>query len=150
MNGVFVMHPAKNPCISYPTTMQSWAKASSYGGDSVFFWENEAPTHSHGAVLVSPEDLSNLKRLILMVIQYCLGRNDICASCGAGGADIKKEPGKGVGSHYRCTKCSFLSVSSYCFNCRKPIVKNAAWWSYHDLHPTEVWNIKCPACGSLL
>ncbi len=149
-NGVFVMHPAKNPCISHPTTMQSWAKASSYGGDSVFSWEKEPPVHTHGAVLVSAADLSNIKRLVLMVIQYSLGRSDICASCGAGGAHVEKSPGKGVGFHSHCTKCNFLSVRSHCFNCKKSIVKNAAWWSYHDLHPTEVWNIKCPACGSLL
>jgi len=149
-NGVFVLHPTKNPCISSPTTMQSWAKTSSYGGDSVFFWEKNPPVHRHGAVLVSVGDLSNLNRLILMVIQYQLGRYDICASCGAGGADIEKSSGRGVGSHYRCTKCNFLTVKSHCFNCKHLIVKNAAWWSYHDLHPTEVWNVKCPACGVLL
>ncbi len=149
-NGVFIMHPTKDACISNPTSMQSWAKASSYGGDSVFFWEKEAPVHSHGAVLVSPEDLSNMKRLILMVIQYSLGRNDICASCGAGGADILQTKGNGVGFHYRCTKCNFLSVTSYCSSCKHSIVKNGAWWSYHDLHPTDIWNIKCPACRSLL
>jgi hypothetical protein len=147
---VFVMHPTRKPCISNPTTMQSWAKESAYGGDSVFFWENEPPLHRHGAVRVSVGDFSNIKRLILMVIQYKLGRKDICASCGAGGDVVVKSSGKGVGSYYRCIKCNFLSVSSHCFNCKKSIVKNAAWWSYHDLHPTDVWNIKCPTCGSLL
>jgi hypothetical protein len=163
-NSVFILHSVKRcgceQCaepdsqrgpITQPTTLQSWANASAYGGDAVFSWEKERPEHRHGAVMVRPEAaLPNLRRLVLMLIQFGLGRNDICASCGSGGSDITAQQGGGVGMHYRCGKCGFLSVSSHCFNCKKPIVKNQAWWSYHDLHPTDVWNIKCWACGSLL
>lgn len=164
LNRVFIMHSA-NRCrceicmnagttrgpITQPTTLQSWAVASAYGGDSVFAWETERPKHFHGAVLVRPEaSLPDLRRLFLMLIQYGLGRSDICASCGCGGSTIIAQQGQGVGTHYRCTKCGFLSVTSHCFNCKKPLIKNQAWWSYHDLHPTDVWNIKCCSCGSLL
>jgi pyrethroid hydrolase len=153
-NRVFVMHPTRDACITYQTTMQSWAKNSAYGGDSVFFWEDVPPVHMHGAVFINPSDMSNLKRLILMIIQFDLERNDICASCCAGGQDVavKVSETRGGNPRYECTckKCHFLSLRSVCHNCKKPIVKNAAWWSYHDLHPTDVWNIKCPACGSLL
>lgn len=163
-NSVFILHSV-NRCrceqcaepdsqrgpITQPTTLQSWANASAYGGDAVFSWEKERPEHRNGAVMVRPEAaLPNLRRLVLMLIQFGLGRNDICASCGSGGSDITAQQGGGVGMHYRCGKGGFLSVSSHCFNCKKPIVKNQAWWSYHDLHPTDVWNIKCWACGSLL
>jgi len=163
-NHVFVMHSVKTcrcaECnvaeegkgpVTQPTTLQSWASASAYGGDSVFSWETERPEHRHGAVMVRPEaSLSDLRRLILQIIQFGLDRNDICASCGAGGDDIVEEPGHGVGVHHKCTKCDFLSVRSHCYNCRQRIVKNQAWWTYHDLHPTDVWNVKCWACGSLL
>lgn len=150
-NSVFILHPSKNRCVTNPTTHQQWATSSSLGGDSVFNWEGlESPDHSFGAVLVRPYDLTNLKRLILLMIQYDLGRMDICPSCGAGGALMETVQGRGVGVHWRCQKCQFLSVSSHCFSCWHDLVKNGVIWTYHDLHPTEVWNVKCPACGALL
>lgn len=148
-NRVFVLH-ASQDCIAQPTTIQPWANSSTYGGDKVFSWESQSPQHRYGGVLIRPEETAHLKRLILMLIQQDLNRHDICASCGAGGKDVWAKPGSGKGEYHRCTKCGFLSVSSHCYNCKKPIMKNQAWWTYHDLHPTDVWNIKCCACGSLL
>lgn len=148
-NSVFVLH-ASSQCIAQPTTIQSWATASAYGGDILFAWENERPKHRHGAVLIRPGEAAHLKRLILLFIQQDLKRTDICASCGSGGSDVVNQPGRGVGDSHKCNKCGFFSVSSHCYNCKEDIVKNQAWWTYHDLHPTDVWNIKCCACGSLL
>lgn len=148
-NSVFVLH-ASHECITQPTTLQSWASASSYGGDIVFSWESERPKHRHGCVLLRPGDTAHLKRLILLLLQHDLHRYDICAACGSGGVDINVEDGRGVGIQYRCKKCGFFSVISHCYNCKDPIAKNQAWWTFHDLHPTDVWNIKCCSCGALL
>lgn len=146
---VFIMHASQN-CISEPTTLQSWARSSAYGGDKVFAWETERPVHTHGAIQLRLGDTTNLKRLVLMLIQYGLQRDDICPSCGSGGSDIKNEASKGWGQYHRCTKCNFLSVRSHCCSCKRSLVKNQAWWTYHDLHPSDIWNIKCSSCGAIL
>ncbi len=158
-NHVFIMH-ASQTGITRPTTTQAWAKASSYGGDAVYYWEVEGesgivkPKHMHGAVMVRPYDLTHLKRLVLMLIQLGLGVVDICASCGSGGTDIdiRHERTKGGNAKYwsTCKKCQFVSVKTVCASCHKDLVKNQASWSYHDLHPTSSWNVKCWNCGTLL
>lgn len=167
-NSVFVLHSVdKCHCdacihsdfprgpITHPTTLQHWANSSSYGGDAVFSWENVPPEHQRGAILVRPDaSLPNLRRLFLMLIQFGLGRKDICASCAAGADEIEiiERPTEGGATKYecKCRICGFISIRSHCYNCRQRLFKNQAWWSYHDLHPTNVWNTKCWECGALL
>lgn len=148
-NSVFVLH-ASRECIAQPTTLQPWATASSYGGDIVFAWESERPRHRQGCILMRPGETAHLKRLIILLLQRDLKRSDVCAACGSGGADVEVGVGHGVGEPHRCKKCGFFSIISHCFNCKEPIAKNQAWWTFHDLHPTDVWNIKCCSCGALL
>lgn len=158
-NLVFIMHACRTG-IARPTTTQPWAKASSYGGDAVFYWEVDAgegirkPEHKHGAVMVRPYDSTHLKRLVLMLIQFELEVAAVCASCGSGGEDIQIQPETTAGGNtkYLCTckKCRFLSVKTLCATCGEDILKNQASWSYHDLHPVNPWNIKCWSCGTLL
>ncbi len=158
-NLVFIMHASKTG-VARPTTLQPWAKSSSYGGDAVYYWEVDAasriskPKHRHGAVMVRPYDSSHLKRLILMLIQFGLGVRDFCPSCGSGGqaVNVDETKTKGGNPKYACTcrKCQFLSVRTVCAGCGKEIIKNQASWSYHDLHPVDPWNIKCWNCGVLL
>ena len=159
VNRVFIMHACQTG-IAKPTTTQSWAKASSYGGDAVYYWEVEGPfgikkpKHYHGSVMIRPYDSTNLKRLVLMLIQFGLGVIDVCASCGSGGEDVHIQPAQTAGGNtkYLCTckKCKFLSVKTICAGCKQNLVKNQASWSYHDLHPVNPWNIKCWSCGTLL
>lgn len=158
-NIVFIMHACLNP-ITRPTTSQPWAKASSYGGDAVYYWEVEGASglnkakHRHGAVMVRPYDTKHLKRLVLMLIQFELGVIDICPSCGSGGQDIKIEQQLTDGGNPKysceCRRCGFTSVKSLCVCCKEDLYKNQASWSYHDLHPVNPWNIKCWSCGTLL
>ncbi len=158
-NVVFIMHACKTG-VAYPTTLQSWAKASSYGGDAVYYWEVEGergitkPKHRHGAIMVRPYDSSHLKRLVLMLIQFGLRVNNLCASCGSGGDDmaVREETTAGGRTKYLCTckKCRFITVRTVCAGCKRSIYKNQASWSYHDLNPLEPWNIKCWSCGTLL
>lgn len=159
VNRVFIMHACQTG-IARPTTTQPWAKASSYGGDAVYYWEVEGPfgikkpEHWHGSVMVRPYDSTHLKRLVLMLIQFGLGVIDVCASCGSGGNDVHIQPEQTAGGNtkYLCTckKCRFLSVKTICAGCGENLVKNQASWSYHDLHPVNPWNIKCWSCGTLL
>ena len=158
-NRVFIMHACQTG-VARPTTIQPWAKASSYGGDAVYYWEIESehgirkPEHWHGAVMVRPYDSTHLKRLVLMLVQFGLGVLDLCASCGSGGkdVDVEEKPTAGGKTKYYCTckKCRFFSVKSCCAGCGEGIFKNQASWSYHDLHPVNPWNIKCWSCGTLL
>lgn len=158
-NLVFIMHACQSP-IARPTTSQSWAKASSYGGDAVYYWEVEGSSgiekakHRHGAVMVRPYDTTHLKRLVLMLIQFELDVIGICASCGSGGQDIDVEIQITAGGNLKylceCRKCHFTSVKSLCAGCKEKIFKNQSTWSYHDLDPVEPWNIKCWSCGTLL
>ena len=158
-NLVFIMHASQNS-VTTPTTGQSWAKSSSYGGDAVYYWEAggsygiRKPKHKHGAVMVRPYDTTHLKRLVLMLIQFNLDVEDICASCGSGGQDIYIRRQRTAGGNEKlsceCRKCHFTSVKSLCAGCKNTIFKNQASWSYHDLHPVNPWNIKCWSCGTLL
>lgn len=158
-NSVFIMHACQTG-VTRPTTTQPWAKASSYGGDAVFYWDVEdasgviKPKHRHGAVMVRPYDLTHLKRLVLMLIQFGLGVINFCPSCGSGGGDIdideKVTAGGNIKYECHCRKCHFLSVRTVCAGCGKPLYKNQASWSYHDLNPLQPWNIKCWNCGTLL
>lgn len=154
-NLVFVLHSSQN-CITFPTTLQPWASSTACGGDSVFHWdrEGEKPRHRYGAVRLRPHDSSHLKLVVLRLVQLGLGRKDICASCGAGGRDIiiSTETTRGGYEKYlcHCSRCSFLTVRTHCINCGSRLFKNQGYWTYDDLHPTEVWNNKCWSCGTLL
>jgi hypothetical protein len=156
---VFILH-ASTAVIARPTTVQPWSSASSYGGDAVFHWECSdetgfnKPEHRHGAVMLRPHDSSHLKRLVLMLIQFHLDRADVCGSCGSGPGQMLFEelPTAGKRSKYycHCKTCSFMSVKTICAECKNTIYKNQGSWTYHDLHPVDVWNIKCWRCGTLL
>ena len=155
-NRVFVLHSSLE-CIAHPTTVQPWAAGTSCGGDAVFHWDSSAksmPRHGYGAVMLRPHDLSHLKLIILRLIQLGLGRKDICASCGAGGGDITVTEDKTEGQKVKflctCSKCSFVTRRTHCVSCGAALYKNQGYWTYHDLHPTKIWNSKCWACGTLL
>lgn len=158
-NLVFIMHACQDS-VTRPTTSQPWAKASSYGGDAVYYWEVDGASglekakHRHGAVMVRPYVTTHLKRLVLMLIQFELDVIGICASCGSGGQDIGVKIQTTAGGNIKylceCRKCHFTSVKSLCAGCKEKIFKNQSTWSYHDLDPVEPWNIKCWSCGTLL
>jgi len=155
-NRVFVLHSSPE-CVTHPTTVQPWSGATSCGGDAVFHWDSSAksmPRHGYGAVMLRPHDLSHLKLIILRLIQLGLGRKDICASCGAGGTDVQVIEEKTEAGNPKflctCTKCSFVTMRTRCLSCGAALFKNQGYWTYHDLHPTKIWNSKCWACGTLL
>lgn len=152
-NRVFLLHSSRD-CIASPTTIQPWASSTACGGDAVFYWDKgiDKPMHCYGAAMLRPHDSSHLKLLILRLIQLGLGRGDICASCGAGGDEIQTTPipiPSGYKYHCKCSRCSFLTVQSRCHKCGSPLFKNQGYWTYHDLHPIDPWNIKCWACGAM-
>jgi len=49
-----------------------------------------------------------------------------------------------------CSECEQMQVYNHCSsrNHQSRIIKNGLYWSYHSARAIEMFNIKCPECGS--
>ncbi|NCD34472.1 MAG: hypothetical protein EOL87_13795 [Spartobacteria bacterium] len=163
---VFILHSSPN-CIATPSTLQSWAKSSYYGGNAVFGWQKQfaldedegivsmdMPGHACGAVMVRPYRFGDLKRLLLLFFQMGESEIRLCPSCGSSGDAISVIEDRTIGGNKRlectCKQCNFFFVRTLCHNCKNFLYKNQTTWTYHDLNPVDPWNIKCWSCGSWL
>lgn len=162
-NAVFVLHPSKD-AIPRPTTFQEWAASSYYGGERVFEWQENAPNHQQGGILVRPQQRDDIKRLIAMLLSYPGEENQgvykdtnmveqqlFCVVCGESKiSEIEPQESRDSKGHwYRCSngQCGHFMVLHYCGTCGHRLWKHGSYWTFHDTHPLSPYNIKCPNCG---
>ena len=125
-------------------------------------------------------DLDEFQRLIGMFLQFGIENNQLqrssddvesvnfCVACGShsltkienknnddediyddevSSSKSDKKP-KPIG--YQCNDCKHFTTYNHCYNCGTRLIKNGAYWTYHSQKPMQPFNIKCPACESLL
>lgn len=182
---IFVVHPAQG-AIRRPRTSprQSWGKSSFYGGSWPPDWKflteetnaektrwagRRTPNHRLGALLMKPlsdesaTDTDNLRRLVLMVLEYGSQSQEqlFCSACGSTDIDteIREARLKPTFVH-TCRRCNERAYYNHCNNkeCdqasharkRANLYKHGAYWTFHDYDPVDPYNIRCPQCGSTL
>jgi pyrethroid hydrolase len=167
-NFVFILHPAQGTIID-KVSPQSWADNSYLGELKLFDWDSDLRKnnyHQYGSVCISPVFrlgyLDELQRLIGMFLQYGIEIYDksstsddvssfnFCIACGShklkninGAPNLKAR-------RYMCEDCGHFTSYNHCNKCGTKLIKNGEYWSYHSHMPIEPFNIKCPACESLL
>lgn len=165
---VFVLHPGPSPAAA--------ERAEDYGhlGGSYMVpevekrkpWDQAPPDHRYGAVLVRPGLGDPLIRLILMHLY--LGLDDscdvytkrspewplICPACG--GTEMTHEPPPGTWTTHHpgrarwCVGCGQMLVWNFSGGCGTHLYKLGGHWTFHDTHPLNPYNIRCPHCGDFM
>ncbi|AUB80560.1 hypothetical protein THSYN_06070 [Candidatus Thiodictyon syntrophicum] len=167
-NRVFVLHPGRGA--------DSGAAGSAYchyGGAHLVpeaetrpVWDQENPDHRHGAVLLRPGVSDPLARLILMHLYLglddSLGAYDnrspryplICPACG--GTEMMDRPPPGTPETDRpgracwCRACGRMLVWNVSAGCGTHLFKLGGYWTFHETHPLDPYNICCPHCGDYM
>lgn len=167
-NRVFVLHTGNGP--------DAAARVGDYchlGGSHLVAdaqdrkpWDQSPPDHRYGAVLLRPGITDPLIRLILMHLY--LGLDDsrdvytkrspyyplICPACG--GVEMTVEPPPGTretihrGRARWCTGCGRMLVWNYSSGCGTHLFKLGGYWTFHETHPLNPYNIRCPHCGDYM
>ncbi len=165
---VFVLHPGSGP--------DAGARVAEYchlGGSHLIAvaeerkpWDQLPPDHRYGVVLLRPGVTDPLIRLVLMHLY--LGLDDslgaytnrtpvyplICPACG--GAKMTDEPPPGTpetdhpGRARWCTGCGRMLVWNYSGGCGTHLYKLGGYWTFHETHPLNPYNIRCPHCGDYI
>jgi pyrethroid hydrolase len=167
-NFVFILHPAQGTIID-KVSPQSWADNSYLGELKLFDWDSDLRKnhyHQYGSVCISPVlrlgYLDELQRLIGMFLQYGIENYDkssrsddvssfnFCLACGSHKLKIINGASNFKASRYMCEDCGHFTSYNHCNKCGTKLIKNGEYWSYHSHMPIEPFNIKCPACESLL
>lgn len=167
-NRVFVLHPGRGADAGAPGSGYCH-----YGGahmvpeaDDRPAWDQGNPDHRHGAILLRPGVADPLARLILMHLY--LGLDDsldaykrspryplICPACG--GAEMTDRPPAGTPNTDRpspracwCAACGRMLVWNYSGGCGTHVFKLGGYWTFHETHPLNPYNICCPHCGDYM
>ncbi|MEY6431506.1 hypothetical protein ABC977_03685 [Thioalkalicoccus limnaeus] len=165
---VFVLHPGSGP--------DATARVADYchlGGSPLVAnsegrkpWDQAPPDHRYGAVLLRPGVTDPLIRLILMHVY--LGLEDslgaytnrspsyplICPACG--GAEMTHEPPPGTletkhpGRAQWCIGCGRMLVWNFSGGCGTHLFKLGGYWTFHETHPLNPYDIRCPHCGDYM
>jgi hypothetical protein len=126
-------------------------------------WDQGPPNHMRGAVLLRPGVTDPLIRLILMHLY--LGLDDslsaydsrppafrpVCPTCG--GAEMTDQPPPDTrstdhpGRAQWCVRCDQMVVWNYSGGCGTHLWKLGGYWTFHETHPLNPYNILCPHCG---
>lgn len=165
---VFVLHPGGGP-----DAVRQVADYCHFGGSHLVAdeerrkpWDQSPPDHRYGAVMLRPGVSDPLIRLILMHIYLglddSLGNFDnqapahplICPACG--GVEMTKEPPPGTprtdrrGRAQWCARCGRMLVWNFSGGCGTHLFKLGGYWTFHDAHPLNPYNIRCPHCGDYM
>ena len=182
---IFVLHPAQG-AVRRPRTSprQSWGKSSFYGGSWPPDWKflteqsraektrwagRRTPNHRLGALLMKPlsdesaTDTDNLRRLVLMMLEYGSQSQEqlFCSACGSTDIETKSRPARLKPTYvHTCRRCHERAYYNHCNNkeCdqatpthkRANLYKHGQYWTFHDFDPVDPYNIRCPQCGSTL
>jgi len=169
-NRVFVLHPGRDS-----DSTRDWRRYCHYG--AWYFrpeldpsarpdWDRENPDHRHGAVLLRPGAGDHLIRLLTMHLYLGLddslgGYNEyaphfppVCPACG--GRDLSEESPlesrqtNHVGTSLWCKDCGQMIVRNASGGCGTRLWKLGSYWTFHETHPLNPYNIKCPHCGDYM
>jgi len=165
---VFVLHPGPGPAAA-----QRVDDYCHLGGSYLVRnaedrkpWDDGHPDHRYGAVLMRPGTTDPLIRLILMHLY--IGLDDtlgayakqspawplICPACG--GAEMTREPPPGTGTTDHpgraswCVGCGRMLVWNFSGGCGTHLFKLGGYWTFHETHPLNPYNIRCPHCGDYM
>jgi hypothetical protein len=155
---VFVLHPGYDD-----DSVRDWRRFCRYGGghfsvdpDRRPEWDQAAPDHRCGVVLLRPGDMDPLIRLITMHLYLGLPHQDdrlvpFCPSC-RGDALTAPEHSQGRSAGQRCQAedCGQLIVCNHCWNCDTTLYKLGAYWTFHQSRALDPYDIKCPHCGEFM
>ncbi len=167
-NRVFVLHPGRGR-----DSVADDFGYSRYGGDHLLTdgdtrpsWDQGPPDHLHGAVLTRPGVTDPLIRLILMHLY--LGLDDslgaynkrspaftpVCPACGGAEMTHESPPGTPPTDHpgrtQWCTRCDQMLVWNVSSGCGTHLWKLGGYWTFHQTHPLNPYNIRCPHCGDYM
>lgn len=175
-NPVFLIHPCNN-VIDKRVTAQDWGQYS-YLGEVDYQGNGEYYAHDRGAIYLNPIDdrlySDELQRLLGMFLQYKLDSDmyrygsdktlavPMCIRCGSNNLvkiekntfwydkDNVKRSKTQQSVWMTCSECEQMQVYNHCSsrNHQSRIIKNGLYWSYHSARAIEMFNIKCPECGS--
>jgi pyrethroid hydrolase len=167
-NRVFVLHPGRGP-----DSAADRFGYCRYGGNHLVAdgelrpsWDQGPPNHMRGAVLLRPGVTDPLIRLILMHLY--LGLDDslsaydsrppafrpVCPTCG--GAEMTDQPPPDTrstdhpGRAQWCVRCDQMVVWNYSGGCGTHLWKLGGYWTFHETHPLNPYNILCPHCGDYM
>lgn len=165
---VFVLHPGNGSDAAGRVADYCHFGGSHLVADSEYRkpWDQSSPDHRYGAVLLRPGVTDPLIRLILMHLY--LGIDDslgafttrspsyplICPACG--GAEMTHEPPSGIpitthtGRAQWCTGCGRMLVWNYSGGCGTHLFKLGGYWTFHETHPLNPYNIRCYHCGDYM
>ena len=119
-----------------------------------------------GAVLVRPGVTDPLIRLILMHLY--LGLDDslgaytnrspafspVCPACGGAQMTVEPPPGTPTTDHpgraQWCNRCGQMLVWNFSGGCGTHLWKLGGYWTFHETHPLNPYNIRCPHCGDYM
>jgi pyrethroid hydrolase len=166
---VFVLHPG-----SGPAALERVQDYCHLGGshlvpnsDERKSWDQDPPDHRYGAVLLGPGILDPLIRLILMHLY--LGLEDslgaylnrspayprICPACG--GSNFTNAPPAGTSEPRHsspraewCSNCGRMVVWNFSGGCGTHLFKLGGHWTFHETHPLNPYDIRCPHCGDYM
>ena len=165
---VFILHPCKDLSGKKHTT-----KLTNLGGEDIYFDKDKIsfPFHEFGYLMIKPNQIDNLKRLIGMSFEYLIESNHnakqndkidpipqhemFCFSCG-GKKVTKKQLNRDIRKEfprfhyiYECEnkECRHNVYIDYCWNCRTQLFKHGRYWDYHRTSVWSQFDIHCPSCG---
>jgi pyrethroid hydrolase len=164
---VFVLHPGPGPAAAQRVEDYCHLGGSHLmpNADDRKPWDERPPDHRYGAVLIRPGTTDPLIRLILMHLY--LGLDDslgaykdspawplICPACGS--AEMTREPPPGTpksdhpGRASWCVGCGRMLVWNFSGTCGTHLFKLGGYWTFHETHPLNPYNTRCPHCGDYM
>jgi hypothetical protein len=155
---VFVLHPGYDA-----DSVPDWRRFCRYGGGHFSidpgqrpWWDQAAPDHRRGVVLLRPGDMDPLIRLLTMHLYLGLPQAGdrlvpFCPSCrGTSLTDINHFTKSSAGQRCNDQNCGQLIVRNHCWYCHTTLYKLGAHWTFHQTRALSPYDIKCPHCGEFM